>query len=420
MFTRITKVVIAVIVGLVVVAVGVTVIFSQGQSAKSHHKQVSASQHSSDKPNNANMAGKYYTTSGDIATLKKTDDHWIIYYSTPDGNETATFKTKWVKTNKHVQSKTPMDKSDGYSGFNVIVDYFKPTKIEITMTDGDVDHEMVFTKQKQTSYDVVLQGDLTPFMGQFSDDDFNKTVAQSGFTYGGYEPEDFYNNMTTLFPTIKKHGFWSGGIHANFEIKASDMPTKIDGYYKVNVYGTNSVANNAEQTFYLVPPKVKGPDGKISNEKRVFEKYADGEKHQLIYQKANWWKKYQSKDLDLDISAINNGDFTTIVGTWKNGNNQTLVIQADGTTTMMSDGAGTLAKINAVKDSDKTSKVPYAALTPIVSKSVVGAPGIGALGLFKIGFRNPDGDQSDATRPRLIVTQQSEDYPAKYYYYRVN
>ncbi len=41
------------------------------------------------------------------------------------------------------------------------------------------------------SYDKVLEGDLTRFMGQFSSDSFNQTIVDSGMTYGGYEPKDY-------------------------------------------------------------------------------------------------------------------------------------------------------------------------------------------------------------------------------------
>jgi len=41
-----------------------------------------------------------------------------------------------------------------------------------------------------------------------------------------------------------------------------------------------------------------------------------------------------------------------------------------------------------------------------------------AVGLFKIGFENPDGDQSDKSKPRLVVTQSAGNYPADQYFYR--
>ena len=41
-----------------------------------------------------------------------------------------------------------------------------------------------------------------------------------------------------------------------------------------------------------------------------------------------------------------------------------------------------------------------------------------ALLLYKIGVENPNGDQSDKTKPRLLITQNSGNYPAEEYYYR--
>ena len=67
-------------------------------------------------------------------------------------------------------------------------------------------------------------------------------------------------------------------------------------------------------------------------------------------------------------------------------------------------------RLKAVPNSDKTSKVPYVDLR-------VGETGV-AVGLFKIGFENPDGDQSDKSKPRLVVTQSAGNYPADQYFYR--
>lgn len=107
--------------------------------------------------------------------------------------------------------------------------------------------------------------------------------------------------------------------------------------------------------------------------------------------------------IDLDIDAINNGDFTTLVGTWVNGLGDRLIINTDGTTNIG-------YTLHSVKDSDITSKIPYASL----SDGMSGA----ALGLYTIGFENPDGDNSDITKPRLTIAQQGGSYPADSYYYR--
>lgn len=108
---------------------------------------------------------------------------------------------------------------------------------------------------------------------------------------------------------------------------------------------------------------------------------------------------------DLDIEAINNGDINSLVGTWQNGTGDILVINADGTTNRRQ-------IVHTIKDSDKTSKIPYASL----STGEMG--GSIPLGLFKAGFKNPDGDNSDTTKPRLILAQQGGAYPAESYYYR--
>lgn len=54
---------------------------------------------------------------------------------------------------------------------------------------------------------------------------------------------------------------------------------------------------------------------------------------------------------------------------------------------------------------------------PRIDAYVEGGTGF-AVALFKIGFQNPDGDQSDISRPRLIGTQNAGNYPAELYFYR--
>lgn len=255
--------------------------------------------------------------------------------------------------------------------------------------------------QKKSEYDVVLTGDLTPFVGEFSTDEFNQMVVDSDFSYGGYTSEDYFEEKTSVFPSITPNGYWNGIVsHGSFEIVASDLPYKQDDYYVVRVHGVNSGANNNSFTFNLVPPNVAGPDGTVSKERRVF-RVDDGDVTELIYQKKKWWENYskQQTEIDLDIVAINSGDFSTLAGTWENGKGDILIIHDDGTTNLG-------MSIMAVPDSDKTSKIPYA------------STGAGALGLFKIGFENPDGDRSDTSRPRLVMTQSAGDYEPDFYYYR--
>ena len=84
---------------------------------------------------------------------------------------------------------------------------------------------------------------------------------------------------------------------------------------------------------------------------------------------------------DLDTTAINAGDFTNTGGM-------------------------------ITKDS------PTDESRPITSLSIRWGPTGAALLLYRIGVENPNGDQSDKTKPRLLITQDSGNYPAEEYYYR--
>ena len=81
-----------------------------------------------------------------------------------------------------------------------------------------------------------------------------------------------------------------------------------------------------------------------------------------------------------------------------------MIINSDGTT-----GDGNSIKV--IKVSSKISSVPYVSLQSGHTSA--------AIGLFRIGFKNPMGDQSDSSRPRLIITQTAGNYKAEYYFYRV-
>lgn len=120
------------------------------------------------------------------------------------------------------------------------------------------------------------------------------------------------------------------------------------------------------------------------------------------------WKSFQEKtndtsQKDLNIDEINSGNFQSLAGIWKNGKGETLEITSDGKVN------GTMT-LQGVKDSGNKSEVPYASLR----SGNTGA----ALALFKIGFKNPRGDQSDTSKPRILVTQNAGNYPAEEYYYR--
>ena len=107
------------------------------------------------------------------------------------------------------------------------------------------------------------------------------------------------------------------------------------------------------------------------------------------------------KEKDLDIAAINGGDFSSLAGTWRNGKG----LKSSSKQTEKSRAKGSL---KAVADSDKKSKIPYVEMK-------MGETGA-AIGLLKIGFQNPDGDQSDTSKPRLVVTQSAGNYPADQYF----
>jgi hypothetical protein len=113
-------------------------------------------------------------------------------------------------------------------------------------------------------------------------------------------------------------------------------------------------------------------------------------------------------DLDLDPEAIRNGDFTTLVGTWKNGRGETMEIENDGTV----NGTGIITPKDAFDSESTISSVP---VQPKDSPT-----GGYVLFLFKIGDVNPNGDSSDQSKARLIGTQDSLISSAEDYYYRAS
>jgi len=128
---------------------------------------------------------------------------------------------------------------------------------------------------------------LIAFAGQYSNDDLEKAIIESDFTLYGYEPQDYYSNGTTVFPQISEDGsFWSGSMRALYEAYSAD---KIDNYYKVDFIGKNAIVENQVLALYLVPENVSGPDGSISNEKRVFTPLYGGEYGVDRPYHENWW-----------------------------------------------------------------------------------------------------------------------------------
>ena len=336
-------------------------------------------------------------------------------YTTADGKVSAEFSTDWKVEGANKVATDKMKKSDGNTDFTVTVRVFKyktdkKPLITVTMSDQNPDHEMVFANRedffKSTDpNDVILDGNLSAFEGAYSNDSYEKEIAASGFKLYGYTPEEYYQNKASAFPSIVNGEtgwtFWSGGTRASYLFNREKEPKKRKGYYEVYFTGANgTVIQGQEQILYLVPPGVTGPDGVASQERRIiFGDVAFRDYH------LEWWKAYPQvkSEKDLDIAAINGGDFSSLVGTWRNGKGAEIVIQADGKVK----GQGSL---KAVADSDKKSKIPYVEMK-------MGETGA-AIGLLKIGFQNPDGDQSDTSKPRLVLTQSAGNYPADQYFYR--
>ena len=114
-------------------------------------------------------------------------------------------------------------------------------------------------------------------------------------------------------------------------------------------------------------------------------------------------------DKDIDTTAISHGDISSLVGNWKNGLGTTITIN-DDKSMIMSDGKTAYPY--------KISTNLYGSTLPYVGISSVNAGSGFALALLKINFLNPDGDQSDTHKPRLLMTQSSANFPADNYYYR--
>ncbi|MEZ7533958.1 DUF6287 domain-containing protein [Streptococcus sanguinis] len=103
----------------------------------------------------------------------------------------------------------------------------------------------------------------------------------------------------------------------------------------------------------------------------------------------------------MDIEAIMKGDYATLAGVWKNGEGLEIIITADGKTNRNE---------SISPNSISNSKFP----TLNIRSGNSGA----MIALFKIGFRNPYGDQSDSSRPRLVFGQNIGNVPADQYYYK--
>ena len=361
------------------------------------------------------ISGDYISSTGEKATVAKNDQNWRISYNTDEGNVFGDFSTDWKEDGNNRSSVTDFNKSDGNKDFKISIsvnnvdDSSKILKI-ITLSDGNKNHEMVFASSSdyfKNSKDNIFEGDLSAFEGTYSNDYLEKAIAESNFTLYGYKREDYYEGITSVFPRLSYQDgywmFWSGSMHAQFKLDKSKKPKKINDYYEVYFVGDNRNAIiGQELVLTFIPANETGPENNKTQENRILY----GKSYLRPY-RVDWWKLYQHKSLsevDLDIEAIENGDISTLVGTWRNGRGNELIINSDGTT-----GDGN--RIKVIKNSSKKSGVP--------SVSLQSGHTSAAIGLFRIGFKNPMGDQSDSSRPRLIITQTAGNYKAESYYYRV-
>lgn len=361
------------------------------------------------------LSGDYVSSTGEKATVTKNDQKWRISYNTDEGNVFGDFSTDWKKDGNNRSSVTEFNKSDGNKDFKISIsvnnvdDSSKILRV-ITLSDGNKNHEMVFASSSdyfKNSKDNILQGDLSAFEGIYSNDYLEKAIAESKFTLYGYKPEDYFKDNTSVFPRLSYQDgywiFWSGSTHAQFTLDKSKIPKKTNGYYEVYFVGNNRNAIiGQELVLTFIPANETGPDNDKTQENRILY----GKSYLRPY-RVSWWENYpytSLSEVDLDIEAIENGDISTLVGIWRNGRGNELIINSDGTT-----GDGNSIKV--IKDSSKISSVPYVSLQSGHTSA--------AIGLFKIGFKNPMGDQSDSSRPRLIITQSAGNYKAESYFYRV-
>jgi hypothetical protein len=362
------------------------------------------------------ISGDYISSTGEKATVAKNNQNWRISYNTDEGNVFGDFSTDWKEDGNNSSSVTEFNKSDGNKDFKISIlinnnvdDSSKILKV-ITLSDGNKNHEMVFASSSdyfKNSKDNIFEGDLSAFEGTYSNDYLEKAIAESNFTLYGYKREDYYEGITSVFPRLSYQDgywmFWSGSMHAQFKLDKSKKPKKINDYYEVYFVGDNRNAIiGQELVLTFIPANETGPDNNKTQENRILY----GKSYLRPY-RVDWWNLYQHKSLsevDLDIEAIENGDISTLVGTWRNGRGNELIINSDGTT-----GDGN--RIKVIKNSSKRSGVP--------SVSLQSGHTSAAIGLFRIGFKNPMGDQSDSSRPRLIITQTAGNYKAESYYYRV-
>ena len=401
--------------GIISLLIGLVWFFIYGNHKESDAQKKQLNTEEIIKSDFLDLSGDYVSSTGEKATVSKNDQNWRISYNTDEGNVFGDFSTDWKEDGNNRSSVTEFNKSDGTKDFKISIsvnnvdDSSKILKV-ITLSDGNKNHEMVFASRSdyyKSSKDNVLQSDLSTFEGTYSNDYLEKTIVESNFNLYGYKREDYYKGITSVFPRVSYQDgdwiFWSGSTHAQFRLDRSKTPKKINDYYEVYFVGDNKNANiGQELVLTFIPANETGPDNDKTQENRILY----GKTYLKPY-KEEWWEKYNNisyTKIDLDIEAIENGDISTLVGIWRNGRGNELIINSDGTT-----GDGN--RIKVIKDSSKKSSVPYVSLQSSHTSA--------AIGLFKIGFKNPMGDQSDSSRPRLIITQSAGNYDEDLYYYKV-
>lgn len=401
--------------GIISLLAGLVLLFLYGNHKQSDTQEKQLNTEKIIKSDFEDISGDYISSTGEKATVTKNNQNWRILYNTDEGNVFGDFSTDWKEDGNNRSSVTEFNKSDGNKDFKIFisinnVDNSSNNLKVITISDGNKNHEMVFASRSdyfKNSKEGILKGDLSDFEGTYSNDYLEEAIAESNFTLYGYNKEDYYKGTTSVFPRVSYQDenwiFWSGSTHAQFKFDKSKTPKKINDYYEVYFVGDNRNAIiGQELVLTFIPANETGPDNNKTQENRILY----GKSYLRPY-RVDWWKLYQHKSLsevDLDIEAIENGDISTLVGTWRNGRGNELIINSDGTT-----GDGN--RIKVIKDSSKKSSVP--------SVSLQSGHTSAAIGLFRIGFKNPMGDQSDSSRPRLIITQTAGNYKAESYYYRV-
>lgn len=118
---------------------------------------------------------------------------------------------------------------------------------------------------------------------------------------------------------------------------------------------------------------------------------------------------------DLDTSAILNGDFSTLSGTWKNADGDVAEITNDGVLSQTIKGNNYKYKILQLKNAPA---MPTLNIQPLQEDGSVGKAGGAMIVMYKAGISNPYGDQSDTSQPRLILGQNTGNFPNELYFYR--